>query len=63
MINGRRVILCFHFQTGDALGMKTMAYKATDVVCKNDSGFRRPRGVLAAFEFHNDQEKLRLRTL
>ena len=33
MINGRRVILCFHFQTGDALGMN-MAYKATDVVCK-----------------------------
>jgi hypothetical protein len=55
MINGRRVILCFHFQTGDALGMN-MAYKATDVVGKNDSGFRRPRGVLAAFESHNDQE-------
>src|SRR6516164_520968 len=33
MINGRRVILCFHFQTGDAIGMN-MAYKATDVVCK-----------------------------
>jgi len=33
MINGRRVILCFHFQTGDALGMN-MAYRATDVVCK-----------------------------
>jgi hydroxymethylglutaryl-CoA reductase (NADPH) len=33
MINGRRVILCLHFQTGDALGMN-MAYRATDVVCK-----------------------------
>lgn len=33
VINGRRVILCFHFQTGDALGMN-MVYKATDVVCK-----------------------------
>jgi hypothetical protein len=33
MIDGRRVILCFHFQTGDAIGM-SMAYKATDVVCK-----------------------------
>src|SRR5260370_24842616 len=33
MINCRRVILCFHFHTGDALGMN-MAYKATDRVCK-----------------------------
>jgi len=32
-INGRRVILCLHFQTGDAMGMN-MAYKATDVLCK-----------------------------
>src|SRR5439155_7621345 len=33
LVNGRRVILTFHFQTGDALGMN-MAFKATDVVCK-----------------------------
>jgi hydroxymethylglutaryl-CoA reductase (NADPH) len=33
MINGRRVIVGFHFYTADAMGMN-MAFKATDVVCK-----------------------------
>jgi hydroxymethylglutaryl-CoA reductase (NADPH) len=33
MINGRRVIVNFHFYTGDAMGMN-MAYKATDIACK-----------------------------
>jgi len=33
IIVGRRVIVSFHFYTGDAMGMN-MAFKATDVACK-----------------------------